>query len=136
MCSHKSPSLIIIMILFSHQLICKLSILIILFESIIRRQVISSIGITEFKLNESDNSVVYDSHEFRKNRLSDKRNSRLFNRTDSISLDINLISYRLWSHDSPRCTVVMKFLRQDITTHIQCICKLFIRSLLLNRILC
>ena len=35
--SHKSPSLIIIMILLSHQFICKLCILIILFESISRR---------------------------------------------------------------------------------------------------
>ena len=107
--AHTPPSLIIIMVLGKHQFQCRLGILIIKRHRFFITDV-GRFGISQFQLNQSDNTVIDNRNEFRTDSFVYQSHSFSFNTTYPVGFDKNLIGHRSRTQDTPRRTVIVQLL--------------------------
>ena len=78
---------------------------------------IGSFGITKFQLYQPYNSIVDNSYEFRTDAFVYQSHPFRFNTSDTVGFDEYLICYGRRTKNAPRRTVIMKFLREQVTAN-------------------
>ena len=112
---HITPHLTVVVVLGEHKLQGLLRTAIIGLESLLHAHIGAGDSST-LELDHADEPIVDDADELRLDALVDGSMPAHLDTTDALSLDIDLICEGLWAEDTPRRTVVVELLGEELPT--------------------